>query len=117
MRTSQQGYKAYKKALDILSNQDEYDINMLALPGVLKQYHSSLTDAATQMVETRGDAFYVMDLIGVDATVTKAVNEAMDVYMVVSNITDETDVIARAPKNGARAQMPRSILVGIRYRL
>ena len=41
----------------------------------------------------------------------------MDVYMVVSNVTDETDVIARAPKNGARAQMPRSILVGIRYRL
>ena len=74
--TNTVGYKAYKKALDILSNQDEYDINMLALPGVLKQYHSSLTDAATQMVETRGDAFYVMDLIGVDATVTKAVNEA-----------------------------------------
>ena len=48
---------------------------------------------------------------------TKAVNKAMDVYMVVSNVTDETDVIARAPKNGARAQMPRSILVGIRYRL
>ena len=53
----------------------------------------------------------------IDASLTKAVNEAMDVYMVVSNVTDETDVIARAPKNGARAQMPRSILVGIRYRL
>jgi len=53
----------------------------------------------------------------IDASLTKAVNEAMDVYIVVSNVTDETDVIARAPKNGARAQMPRSILVGIRYRL
>ena len=53
----------------------------------------------------------------IDASLTKAVNEALDVYMVVSNVTDETDVIARAPKNGARAQMPRSILVGIRYRL
>jgi Fe(3+) dicitrate transport protein len=53
----------------------------------------------------------------IDASLTKAVNEAMDIYMVVSNVTDETDVIARAPKNGARAQMPRSILVGIRYRL
>jgi len=53
----------------------------------------------------------------IDASLTKAVNEAMEVYMVVSNVTDETDVIARAPKNGARAQMPRSILVGIRYRL
>ena len=53
----------------------------------------------------------------IDASLTKAVNEAMEVYMVVSNVTDETDVIARAPKNGARAQMPRSILVRIRYRL
>ena len=53
----------------------------------------------------------------IDASLTKAVNEAIDLYMVVANVTDETDVIARAPKNGARAQMPRSILVGIRYRL
>ena len=70
------GYVAYKKALDILSNQDEYDINMLALPGVIKQYHGSLTDSATQMVEGRGDTFYVMDLTAVDAKVSKAVAEA-----------------------------------------
>ena len=38
--TSAAGYKGYKKAIDILSNQDEYDINMLALPGVIKSLHS-----------------------------------------------------------------------------
>jgi len=53
----------------------------------------------------------------IDASLTKTMNEDLDVYMVISNITDETDVIARAPKNGARAQMPRSFIVGIRYRL
>ena len=33
--TSKAGYTGYKKAIDILSNQDEYDINMLAMPGVV----------------------------------------------------------------------------------
>jgi hypothetical protein len=36
---------------------------------------------------------------------------------VVSNLTDKTDVVARAPKNGARAQKPRSFTLGVRYRL
>ena len=74
--TSAAGYKGYKKALDILSNQDEYDMNMLALPGVIKQFHSSVTDAATVMVEDRGDTFYVMDLTGVESTVSTAVSQA-----------------------------------------
>jgi len=73
--TSAAGYTAYKKALDIMSNQDEYDINMLALPGVIKQLHSSVTNAAIDMVETRGDAFYVMDLAQVDTSVNSAANQ------------------------------------------
>ena len=70
------GHTGYKKALDILSNQDEYDINMLALPGVIKQRHSAVTTAAIDMVETRGDAFYVMDLAQYDQSVNQAVNVA-----------------------------------------
>ena len=73
--TNATGYKAYKKALDILSNQDEYDINMLALPGVIKQRHSSVTNRAIDMVEDRGDAFFVMDLAQYDTSVNSAVNE------------------------------------------
>ena len=53
----------------------------------------------------------------IDASLTKMFNDQLDVYMVVENITDETDVVARAPKNGARAQKPRSFTVGVRFRL
>jgi len=74
--TSAAGYLGYKKALDILSNQDEYDINMLVLPGVIKNLHASLTDAAQNMAEGRGDTFYVMDLSQEDATVNDAVSDA-----------------------------------------
>jgi hypothetical protein len=45
------------------------------------------------------------------------VSDQLNVYMVVENISDETDIVARAPKNGARAQKPRSFTVGVRYRL
>ena len=74
--TTAVGYKGYKKALDIMSNQDEYDINMLVLPGVIKNLHSSVTDAATNMAETRGDTFYVMDLSQAEGTVADAVTDA-----------------------------------------
>jgi hypothetical protein len=76
LTNGQAGHTGYKKALDILSNQDEYDINMLALPGVIKQIHSSVTTAATDMVETRGDAFYIMDLAKYNQSVNQAVNVA-----------------------------------------
>ena len=72
--TSTAGYKGYKKALDILSNQDEYDINMLALPGVIKTLHPSVTNAAIDMVEARSDTFYVMDLNEVNDSINTAVN-------------------------------------------
>ena len=70
------GTTAYKKAIDILSNQDEYDINMVALPGVIKTLHSSVTSHAIDMVETRGDAFYVMDLAIATTSVNSAENGA-----------------------------------------
>ena len=73
------GSKGYKKALNILSNQDEYDINMLALPGVIKKIHPTVTDAAIDMVEKRGDAFYVMDLAEYDETVLGALNETENI--------------------------------------
>ena len=53
----------------------------------------------------------------IDASLTKMISDQLDVYVVVENITDETDIVARAPKNGARAQKPCSFTVGVRYRL
>ncbi len=72
--TNQAGYKAYKKALDILSNQDEYDINMLAMPGVVHSAHPLVTQAGIDMVEGRGDAFFVMDSSIAASTINTAVS-------------------------------------------
>jgi hypothetical protein len=76
MNNGEAGYTAYKKALDIMSNQDEYDINMLALPGVVRHLHGAVTDQGVTFVEDRADCFYVMDLAGQEATVPTAVSNA-----------------------------------------
>ena len=76
MTNGTSGSKGYKKAIDILSNQDEYDINMLALPGVLKSLHSNVTNAAIDMCEERGDTFYVMDLTQYNSSINTAINDA-----------------------------------------
>jgi outer membrane receptor protein involved in Fe transport len=52
-----------------------------------------------------------------DVSLSKQVNERLDIYMVVENIFNEEDVIARAPKNGARAQKPRTTLFGLRLKI
>ena len=72
--TAKAGYTGYKKALDIVANQDEYDINMLAMPGVIHSLHPLVTNAGIDMCEERGDAFFVMDLNEVDASVNTVVS-------------------------------------------
>jgi hypothetical protein len=68
------GAIAYNKAIDLLSNSEEYDFNLLVIPGVLSSLHSAVTSYATSMIENRGDALYIMDLTNTDATVTAAAN-------------------------------------------
>jgi len=76
MLNGQAGSEGYKKAINILSNQDEYDINMLALPGVIKSLHPSVTNAAIDVCEERGDTFYVMDLAPYNSSINTAINHA-----------------------------------------
>ena len=55
------GTKVFKKAINAVSNPDEFDINLLVTPGIVHGLHSKVTARAMNMVEERGDAFYVMD--------------------------------------------------------
>jgi hypothetical protein len=55
------GTIALRKAINAVSNPDEFDINMVVLPGVLHRLHSSVTIYAKDMCEDRQDCFFVMD--------------------------------------------------------
>jgi hypothetical protein len=56
------GSLAYKRALDSISNQDSVDLNLLVMPGVIQRIHSYVAQEAIDLCETRGDAFYIMDI-------------------------------------------------------
>lgn len=71
---STKGSIAFNKALAILSNQDEYSFNLIVLPGILQSLHSAVTSTAINTVEERGDAFYIMDLVGLNSSVATATN-------------------------------------------
>ena len=70
--TSADGYDSYKKAIDAVSNPDEFDINMIVTPGVVHSLHSPITTYAKDVCEDRGDAFYVMDLVGINDNIAAA---------------------------------------------
>ncbi len=52
----------------------------------------------------------------VDLNLRKALNDSMDVYMVLENITDDENIISRAPSEGARSQKPRTMKIGFSYK-
>jgi len=54
----------FVNAIKILSNPDEIDFNLLTIPGVIAGIttNGSIPSRAIEMVETRGDAFYIMDM-------------------------------------------------------
>jgi hypothetical protein len=55
------GSIAYKQCIAALNNSDEWDINLVVLPGIFCQQHSYVTNLTINMCESRGDCFYIMD--------------------------------------------------------
>ena len=52
----------------------------------------------------------------IDLNIRKALNESMDIYAIIENVSDDADIISRAPSDGARSQKPRTIKVGFSYK-
>ena len=69
------GSVAYKRALNAISNADEFDINMLVTPGVISRLHSNVTNHAITKVEERADTFYVMDSAAWGDTISTVTGE------------------------------------------
>ena len=76
--TAANGKTAYEDAINLLANADEYDVNLVLLPGVIAALagHSSIASSAIQMCEDRGDAFAIIDPVNYASTITDATTEA-----------------------------------------
>ena len=50
-----------------------------------------------------------------DLSLRKAINDSMNVYLILENALDRQDLISRAPSEGARSQKPQTMKVGFSY--
>ena len=99
------GTVGYFKALNAISNVDEYDINMLVTPGIIRKFHPSITQKAIDVVEARSDAFYIADFNGVNDTIAEATtqstavdtNYAASYYPWVKTVDTNTNKLISVP--------------------
>ena len=70
------GSVAYSKAINAISNADEYDINMVVTPGIVRRLHTAVVTDVIDMVEARQDAFYISDFTAVSDTIAQATAQA-----------------------------------------
>ena len=99
------GSVAYTKAINAVSNPDEYDINMVVTPGIVRQLHPAITSKVIDMVEDRQDCFYIADFNDYDDTITEATEQANSVdsnyvatyYPWVKTIDSNTNKLTSVP--------------------
>jgi hypothetical protein len=99
------GTLAYAKAIAAISNADEYDINMVVTPGIVRSQHPVVTSAVIDMVESRQDAFYIADFTTANAIISDATFEASQVdsnyvatyYPWVKTVIAPTNRLASVP--------------------
>ena len=70
------GSVAYQRAINAISNTDEYDINLVATPGIVRRLHTSTTTAVIDMVEARQDCFYIADFNAAGDIISQATAQA-----------------------------------------
>jgi hypothetical protein len=72
------GSQAYEDAINLLGNQDEYDINLVFMPGVTDEGTGGgkLVSKAINMCEDRGDCFVVVDPTLYGRNLSNATSEA-----------------------------------------
>jgi len=66
----------YTASLNLLQNSDEYDFEILTIPGCTVQNASSAVNAAIDVVTNRGDAIAVVDTRNYGSTLNQAVTSA-----------------------------------------
>jgi hypothetical protein len=87
------GTQAYTKAINAISNADEYDINLVVTPGILKYYHPAITQRVIDMVEDRQDCFYIADFATSDSAIGGTITEVTE----MANSTDSNYVATYYP--------------------
>ena len=113
---------AYKKAIDVMEEKSDVDIQLLAIPGLR---HEVITDYAIEAMEDRFDSMYIMDIEEKDTyntVVTSSVTQITNVTNTVGAFTGRSldssfaaayfpDVVIKDPTTKTNVVAPPSVAV------
>ena len=112
---------SYSKAIDVLAERSDVDIQLLAIPGIRQPL---VTDRAIDAVESRFDAMYIMDPVVYDAEneVVTSSTQKVSVTNTANQFSDRVidtsfaaayfpDVVLSDPSTGQNIQVPPSVPV------
>lgn len=66
----------YNQAINLLGNKDDYQFNVIAVPGLNAEDHPAQIDTVISLAESRGDCIAVVDLTGHGAAISDVTTSA-----------------------------------------
>ena len=100
----------YDDMLSLLANQDDYQYNVLTTPGLLNNDHTSQVTTAITNTQVRGDAIYIVDMVGHESSIT-AVNTQANSRNTSYAATYWPWVQVLDPDMGTQVWVPASTLI------
>ena len=99
------GSVAYVKAINSVSNPDDFDINLVSAPGIIRRHHSYVFDRIVDMCESREDCFFIGDVVGPLDNIDLAIEQGQAVdsnyvgtyYPWVKTIDNRTNKLTAVP--------------------
>jgi hypothetical protein len=70
------GYNQYIETLNLISNPDEYDFNLILTPGIISMKHTSIASKIIDICEKRGDCFAILDPVTYGNSITNVIGES-----------------------------------------
>jgi|MDSZ01.3.fsa_nt_gb hypothetical protein len=73
------GTSDYTNAITLMKNKEEYRFKTLIIPGLNQKNHSTTVNTIIENTTSRGDSFYVLDLVPYGNTTTEVTTEANEI--------------------------------------
>ena len=102
----------YKKAINLMANQDEYDINLMMLPGLNIENDIDVINTAIDVCESRADAFLIADPVNYGSSVSVVSTKADSIDTNYAAVYWPWVQIQDARVNGAYRWVPPSVVLG-----
>ena len=103
---------AYEDAINLMANSDEYDINLMLLPGLNIENDTALINKAIDVCESRADAFLIADPVNYGSSVTTVTGKADGIDTNYAAVYWPWVQIQDARNNGAYRWVPPSVVLG-----